>query len=209
MGLYCLALVPANTLPKTPLGGIHISDTKQLFLEGALHPCNILMCPHTCVTNMPKPRQKQPGQSVCKLHERLHTSMFFFMCKRHECWVFVEAPSLCLVCTVGVGPASILVGNLVAGKRIAQAAGRDLGMIEDQDLVRKVWTEYTLYLCILVKMYSNVKDVCVWVWLEPTPCGEKPTQAESVRGLLFKLLLYHRIVCFITHHQGFTNSSLR
>uniref|UniRef100_A0A671M5J7 Disco-interacting protein 2 homolog Bb n=1 Tax=Sinocyclocheilus anshuiensis TaxID=1608454 RepID=A0A671M5J7_9TELE len=98
VGLYCLALVPANTLPKTPLGGIHISDTKQLFLEGALHPCNILMCPHTCVTNMPKPRQKQP---------------------------------------VGVGPASIMVGNLVAGKRIAQAAGRDLGLIEDQDLVRK------------------------------------------------------------------------
>ncbi|XP_047669954.1 disco-interacting protein 2 homolog B-A-like isoform X1 [Tachysurus fulvidraco] len=99
VGLYCLALVPANTLPKTPLGGVHISDIKQLFLEGSLHPCNILMCPHTCVTNMPKPRQKQP---------------------------------------VGVGPASILVGNLVAGKRIAQAAGRDLGMIEDQDLVRKL-----------------------------------------------------------------------
>lgn len=39
---------------------------------------------------------------------------------------------------VGVGPASVMVGNLVAGKRIAQAAGRDLGMIEDQDLVRKV-----------------------------------------------------------------------
>ncbi|XP_026863613.2 disco-interacting protein 2 homolog B-A isoform X1 [Electrophorus electricus] len=99
VGLYCLALVLANTLPKTPLGGIHISETKQLFLEGSLHPCNILMCPHTCVTNMPKPRQKQP---------------------------------------VGVGPASIMVGNLVAGKRIAQAAGRDLGMIEDQDLVRKL-----------------------------------------------------------------------
>uniref|UniRef100_A0AAQ5ZA42 DMAP1-binding domain-containing protein n=1 Tax=Amphiprion ocellaris TaxID=80972 RepID=A0AAQ5ZA42_AMPOC len=98
VGLYCLALVPANTLPKTPLGGIHISDTKQYFLDGNLHPCNILMCPHTCVTNLPKPRQKQP---------------------------------------VGVGPASVMVGNLVAGKRIAQAAGRDLGMIEDQDLVRK------------------------------------------------------------------------
>uniref|UniRef100_A0AAY5EV44 DMAP1-binding domain-containing protein n=1 Tax=Electrophorus electricus TaxID=8005 RepID=A0AAY5EV44_ELEEL len=98
VGLYCLALVLANTLPKTPLGGIHISETKQLFLEGSLHPCNILMCPHTCVTNMPKPRQKQPGE---------------------------------------LGPASIMVGNLVAGKRIAQAAGRDLGMIEDQDLVRK------------------------------------------------------------------------
>uniref|UniRef100_A0A8C8HVT2 DMAP1-binding domain-containing protein n=1 Tax=Oncorhynchus tshawytscha TaxID=74940 RepID=A0A8C8HVT2_ONCTS len=98
VGLYSLALVPANTLPKTHLGGIHIFETKQNFLDGNLHPCNILMCPHTCVTNLPKPRQKQP---------------------------------------VGVGPASIMVGNLVAGKRIAQAAGRDLGMIEDQDLVRK------------------------------------------------------------------------
>uniref|UniRef100_A0AAR2LH55 DMAP1-binding domain-containing protein n=1 Tax=Pygocentrus nattereri TaxID=42514 RepID=A0AAR2LH55_PYGNA len=96
VGLYCLALVPANTLPKTPLGGIHMCETKQRFLEGSLHPCNILMCPHTCVTNLPKPRQKQP-----------------------------------------VGPASIMVGNLVAGKRIAQAAGRELGLIEDQDLSRK------------------------------------------------------------------------
>ncbi|XP_069509549.1 disco-interacting protein 2 homolog B isoform X2 [Ambystoma mexicanum] len=97
VGIYCLALVPANTLPKTPLGGIHLSQTKQRFLEGALHPCNILMCPHTCVTNLPKPRQKQPG----------------------------------------VGPASVMVGNLVAGKRIAQAAGRDLGQIEENDLVKK------------------------------------------------------------------------
>lgn len=64
MGVYCLALVPSNTLPKTPLGGIHLSETKQLFLEGALHPCNVLMCPHTCVTNLPKPRQKQPGTNV-------------------------------------------------------------------------------------------------------------------------------------------------
>uniref|UniRef100_A0A3B3CJV6 Disco-interacting protein 2 homolog Ba n=1 Tax=Oryzias melastigma TaxID=30732 RepID=A0A3B3CJV6_ORYME len=98
VGLYCLALVPANTLPKTPLGGIQIYDTKQNFLDGNLHPCNILMCPHTCVTNMPKPRQKQP---------------------------------------VDVGPASMLVGNLVAGKRIAQAIGRELGTVEDQDLIRK------------------------------------------------------------------------
>ncbi|KFO33492.1 Disco-interacting protein 2 like protein B [Fukomys damarensis] len=37
----------------------------------------------------------------------------------------------------GVGPASVMVGNLVAGKRIAQAAGRDLGQIEENDLVRK------------------------------------------------------------------------
>ena len=43
----------------------------------------------------------------------------------------------CSVST-GVGPASVMVGNLVAGKRIAQASGRDLGQIEDNDLVKKV-----------------------------------------------------------------------
>lgn len=41
-------------------------------------------------------------------------------------------------CSVDVGPASMLVGNLVAGKRIAQAIGRELGTVEDQDLIRKV-----------------------------------------------------------------------
>uniref|UniRef100_A0AAR2JHB6 DMAP1-binding domain-containing protein n=1 Tax=Pygocentrus nattereri TaxID=42514 RepID=A0AAR2JHB6_PYGNA len=95
VGVYCLALVPSNTLPKTPLGGIHLSETKQLFQEGALHPCNVLMCPHSCVTNLPKPRQKQPE----------------------------------------VGPASVMVGNLVAGKRMAQACGRDLSQGEDNDQV--------------------------------------------------------------------------
>uniref|UniRef100_A0A6Q2YCI1 DMAP1-binding domain-containing protein n=1 Tax=Esox lucius TaxID=8010 RepID=A0A6Q2YCI1_ESOLU len=93
VGVFCLALVPANTLPKTPLGGIHLSETKQLYLEGGLHPCNVLMCPHTCVTNLPKPRQKQPE----------------------------------------IGPASVMVGNLVSGKRIAMASGRDLGQSDDND----------------------------------------------------------------------------
>ncbi|XP_048865830.1 disco-interacting protein 2 homolog C isoform X12 [Brienomyrus brachyistius] len=97
VGVYCLALVPSNTLPKTPLGGIHLSETKQQFLEGSLHPCNVLMCPHTCVSNLPKPRQKQPE----------------------------------------IGPASVMVGNLVSGKRIAQASGRDLGQMEDNDQARK------------------------------------------------------------------------
>uniref|UniRef100_A0A8C7Z092 Disco interacting C n=1 Tax=Oryzias sinensis TaxID=183150 RepID=A0A8C7Z092_9TELE len=103
VGVYCLALVPSNTLPKTPLGGIHLSETKQLFLEGALHPCNVLMCPHTCVINLPKPRQKQPE----------------------------------------IGPASVMVGNLVSGKRIAQASGRDLGQIEDNDQARKTSLKIT------------------------------------------------------------------
>ncbi len=42
-----------------------------------------------------------------------------------------------------VGPASMLVGNLVAGKRIAQAIGRELGVVEDQDLIRKVKVYHT------------------------------------------------------------------
>lgn len=62
VGLYCLALVPPNYLPKTPLGGIHLSECKRRFLEGTLHPANVLLCPHTCVTNLPKPREVHPGR---------------------------------------------------------------------------------------------------------------------------------------------------
>lgn len=61
VGIYCLALVPPNYLPKTPLGGIHLSETKRRYLEGTLHPANVLLCPHTCVTNLPKPREVHPG----------------------------------------------------------------------------------------------------------------------------------------------------
>ncbi|KAI8487808.1 beta transducin, partial [Branchiostoma belcheri] len=92
VGVYCLLLVPANSLPKTPLGGIHLWETKQRFMEGSLHPCNVLMCPHTCVTNLPKPRQKHP-----------------------------------------VGPSSVMVGNLVQGRRIAGAQGRDIGTLDGDD----------------------------------------------------------------------------
>ncbi|VDN01151.1 unnamed protein product [Thelazia callipaeda] len=59
VGIYCLALVPSNQLPKTPLGGIHVSETRQRFIDGILHPTTLLMCPHTCVINLPKPREQQ------------------------------------------------------------------------------------------------------------------------------------------------------
>ena len=59
VSIYCLALVAANQLPKTPLGGIHNSETRQRFLNGDLHPCTITMCPHNCVLNLPKPRERQ------------------------------------------------------------------------------------------------------------------------------------------------------
>uniref|UniRef100_A0A8C1QAE8 Disco-interacting protein 2 homolog Ba n=1 Tax=Cyprinus carpio TaxID=7962 RepID=A0A8C1QAE8_CYPCA len=148
VGLYCLALVPANTLPKTHLGGIHISETKQHFLEGSLHPCNILMCPHTCVTNLPKPRQKQP-----------------------------------------VGPASIMVGNLVAGKRIAQASGRDLGLIDDQEQSRKhqflsealQWRAQTDPDHVLY-MLLNAKGVAV----STATCSQLHKRAEKITAALLE-----------------------
>ncbi|KAF3857813.1 hypothetical protein F7725_011014 [Dissostichus mawsoni] len=49
-------------------------------------------------------------------------------------------PTLCLKLLWGhppIGPASVMVGNLVSGKRIAQASGRDLVQIEDNDQARK------------------------------------------------------------------------
>lgn len=45
---------------------------------------------------------------------------------------------VCFGCFPEIGPASVMVGNLVSGKRIAQASGRDLGQIEDNDQARKV-----------------------------------------------------------------------
>ncbi|XP_014227393.1 disco-interacting protein 2 homolog A isoform X1 [Trichogramma pretiosum] len=97
VGIYCLALVPPNYLPKTPLGGIHLSETKRRFREGTLHPANVLLCPHTCVTNLPKPREiHSAGDSVSD-----------------------------------VGPASVMVGNIVQGNRLASAQGRDLGVLDD------------------------------------------------------------------------------
>lgn len=42
-----------------------------------------------------------------------------------------------------------MVGNLVSGKRIAQASGRDLGQIEDNDQARKVRTEVRAQIILL------------------------------------------------------------
>lgn len=42
------------------------------------------------------------------------------------------------MCVSEVGPASVMVGNLVAGKRMAQASGRDLSNIDDNEQVNKV-----------------------------------------------------------------------
>ena len=103
VGLYCLALVPHNHLPKTPLGGIHLSETKKRFLEGTLHPVNVLMCPHTCVTNLPKPRE-------------IHTD---------------------------VGPASVIVGNLVQVKKYSSTNHYKLFLIVVQMFLYEKWSTNT------------------------------------------------------------------
>lgn len=62
---------------------------------------------------------------------------------------------------MGVGPASIMVGNLVAGKRMAQAAGRELGVVEDQELIRKVALPLSDYshcrIALTSRLYALVK----------------------------------------------------
>ncbi|KAL3100092.1 hypothetical protein niasHS_000703 [Heterodera schachtii] len=57
LGIYCLALVPPNHLPKISLGGIYVTETRRRFLDGCLHPSTLLMCPQNCVLNLPKPRE--------------------------------------------------------------------------------------------------------------------------------------------------------
>lgn len=48
----------------------------------------------------------------------------------------LSSSSGCGITDTGVGPASVMVGNLVQGNRLAVAHGRDVGMAEDGE--RKV-----------------------------------------------------------------------
>lgn len=46
-------------------------------------------------------------------------------------------------CVSDVGPASVIVGNLVQGNRLASAQGRDMGVLDDEnDASRKVRTTH-------------------------------------------------------------------
>ena len=114
VGIYCLSLVPPNNLPKTSLGGIHLSEVKRQFLDGTLHPANVLMCPHICVTNLPKPRE-------------VHSD---------------------------IGPASVMVGNIVQGNRLAVASGRDLGFNVDEPLSTGEGD--------LIRKYQYISDILKW-----------------------------------------------
>lgn len=58
--LFCISMV-FLLLFVNEIGGIHLCEARRRFLEGSLHPANVLMCPHTCVTNLPKPRELHHG----------------------------------------------------------------------------------------------------------------------------------------------------
>lgn len=67
-----------------------------------------------------------------------------------------------------IGPASVMVGNLVSGKRIAQASGRDLGQMEDNDQARKVcvWlSEGLVFINTLIYINTIIKPSTVGHWL--------------------------------------------
>ncbi|KAK7590362.1 hypothetical protein V9T40_001975 [Parthenolecanium corni] len=152
VGLYCLALVPPNYLPKTPLGGIHLSECKRRFLEGNLHPANVLLCPHTCVTNLPKPRE-------------IHSAV-------------KSVPD--------VGPASVMVGNIVQGNRLASAQGRDMGMSDDDtDAAKKFISE------ILKWRAQSTADHVIFTLLNAKgaaaaqlTCSQLHKRAERIGSLL-------------------------
>ncbi|XP_030386379.1 disco-interacting protein 2 isoform X2 [Scaptodrosophila lebanonensis] len=164
VGIYCLALVPPNHLPKTPLGGIHLCEARRRFLEGSLHPANVLMCPHTCVTNLPKPRELHQGvQSTAKL----------------------SSSSGCGITDTGVGPASVMVGNLVQGNRLAVAHGRDVGLAEDSErkpqLITGVlrWRANTSPDHIIFTLLNSKGAIA-----KTLTCSELHKRAEKIAALL-------------------------
>lgn len=112
-GVYCLALVLPNQLPKTPLGGIDLAEVKRRLLEGSLHPANLFMCPHGTITNLPKQRE---------IHSK-------------------------------VGPASVMVGNIVQGNRLAVASGREVSTCSISDDINEIsdFGRNPLYLSDILK----------------------------------------------------------
>uniref|UniRef100_A0A1I8IVH7 DMAP1-binding domain-containing protein n=1 Tax=Macrostomum lignano TaxID=282301 RepID=A0A1I8IVH7_9PLAT len=57
VGVYCIALAPPNSLPRSPQGGVCPRETRRRYLANQLHPCSVLLCPHSTVTNLPRPRE--------------------------------------------------------------------------------------------------------------------------------------------------------
>ncbi|XP_039963154.1 disco-interacting protein 2 isoform X1 [Bactrocera tryoni] len=164
VGIYCLALVPPNHLPKTPLGGIHLCEARRRFLEGSLHPANVLMCPHTCVTNLPKPRE---------IHQGVQTATAKI------------SSSGCGITDTSVGPASVMVGNLVQGNRLAIAQGRDIGLSEENERKHQLitgvlrWRANTSPDHIIFTLLNSKGAIA-----KTLTCSELHKRAEKIAALL-------------------------
>lgn len=89
------------------------------------HPVTSAACPDK-VSAQPGSKRLTQGELFTKAGRRVSGTCAAFL--THTCHRIVAE----------IGPASVMVGNLVSGKRIAQASGRDLGQIEDNDQARKV-----------------------------------------------------------------------
>lgn len=65
--------------------------------------------------------------------------------------------SLATNSVLDVGPASVMVGNIVQGNRLASAQGRDMGIVdEESDSARKVILEFILVTQKNLFLYVNL-----------------------------------------------------
>lgn len=63
------------------------------------------------------------------------------------------------MCVADIGPASVIVGNLVQGNRLASAQGRDMGLIDDEsDSGRKVKQSWTAQIGINAQVNNAVNE---------------------------------------------------
>uniref|UniRef100_A0A672RDA5 Disco interacting A n=1 Tax=Sinocyclocheilus grahami TaxID=75366 RepID=A0A672RDA5_SINGR len=209
VGVYCLALVPANTLPKAPLGGIHITETKQRFLEGALHPCNVLMCPHTCVTNLPKPRQKQPGTGEsCVLH-------FFITLLHLEVYCCLNVSSLLLAQATPDHPLFLLlnakgtVANTASCVQLHKRAERvavalmERGRLNTGDHVALV---YPPGIDLIATFYGCLYAGCVPVTVRPPHPQNLTTTLPTVKMIVEVTLISECRTCCLPW-PSFTSQS--
>ncbi|KAL3320766.1 DIP2 disco-interacting protein 2 C [Cichlidogyrus casuarinus] len=79
LSVYCIALVPQNSLPKTAFGGIAVHEVRRLFTDGNLHPSVLLLCPHSSIHNLPQARSAVPipvGPSAMMVGQVVQGSRF-------------------------------------------------------------------------------------------------------------------------------------
>jgi acyl-CoA synthetase (AMP-forming)/AMP-acid ligase II len=67
LNLYGIVLVHPNKLPRGSNGVVHVQETKSRFIDGTLHPVNLLMCPHQCITNLPLPKPHTTVKGAAQL----------------------------------------------------------------------------------------------------------------------------------------------